>query len=47
MLYILDARGVVRYGSAKLGEDGDFGGEFERALAEALKEAEGAKQPSP
>ncbi len=45
-LYILDARGVIRYRSGKPGETSGFGDEFEKVLAEVLKEAEGAEPPS-
>ena len=45
-VYILDARGVIRYQSGKPGEKSGFGDEFEKVLAEVLKEAEGTEPPS-
>jgi peroxiredoxin len=44
-LYILDARGVIRYQSGKPGETSGFGDDFEKVLAEVLKEADGGEPP--
>jgi hypothetical protein len=45
-IFVIDARGMIRYRSEKPGGASGLGVQFEKVLGEVLKEAEGAKPPS-